>query len=78
MLSSLVLLVIDDVLFGGYLELDRLFIVDSSTVRASALLVGGFETVEAELAYLITTRTRLEVFVCKIKFFDAKGTTQMP
>lgn len=58
--------------------MDRLFVVDSSAVRAGALLVRIFETVEAKLTYLVATRAGLEVFVGEIKFFDAKGTVQVP
>jgi hypothetical protein len=50
----------------------RLFIVDSATVGASALLVSVFETVKAELAYLIPARTRLEILVCEVELLDAK------
>jgi hypothetical protein len=72
--ACFVLLVVDDVLLRGDLELNGLFIVDSPTVGTRAFLVSVLETVEAELTYLISARTRLEVFVCEVKFFDAKRT----
>lgn len=68
----------DDVLFRRYLELNRLFIIDSPAIWTCALLVRVLEAVEAELANLIATRTWLKVLVCKIKFFDAEGTGQAP
>lgn len=78
MLACLILLVIDNILFGWYLELNCLFIVDPPAVGAGALLVSILETVEAELTYLISARTGLEILVCKIKFFDAEGTEETP
>ena len=64
----------DNILFGRNLELNGFFIIDPPAVGTSALLVCVLQTVEAELAYLVATRTRLEVLVCEVEFFDAKWT----
>lgn len=74
LLACLILLVVDNILFGRNLELDGFFIIDSPTVGTSALLVCVLKTVEAELAYLVATRTRLEVLVREVEFFYAKWT----
>ncbi len=72
--ACLVLFIVDNILFGRDLELNGFFIINPPAIGTSALLVRVLKTVEAELAYLIPTRTRLEVLVGEIEFFDAEWT----
>jgi hypothetical protein len=55
------------------LVLDGTFIVSAPTVRASSFFILRLNIVVAELANLISTRTRFEILIGEIELFNAEG-----